>query len=222
MFNAILYKISNLNLYKTIFCNFYYFPFKIACRFPILIYRNVDIVKCRGSIIFNTPVKMGLLRIGQKKVGTLDHKHNKSIWEVAGKIILEGEVNIGSGSRISVGPTAVLKFGNNFSISGGSSIICQKEISFGSNCLLSWDVLIMDTDFHKIYNFYKKNINIPAPIHIGNHVWIGCRSTILKGVDVGNDIVIAAGAVVTKSLITTNSIYGANNKILKENCYWDY
>lgn len=200
--------------------NFHYMPFNMACKFPILVYKNVRIVKCKGDIVFNSPIKSGLLRLGQKHVGTLDHKHSNLIWEVTGKIIFDGKANLGSGSRICVGPEAILKIGNNFSISGNSSIICQKGISFGSNCLLSWDILIMDTDFHKISNCDGQIINPPLPICIGNHVWLGCRVTVLKGVNIGDDIVIAAGAIITKSLLKTNSIYGMSNRMLKENINW--
>ena len=42
--------------------------------------------------------------------------------------------------------------------------------------------------------------NYPAPIHIRNGVWIGSHATILPGVAVGYNAIIAAGAVVTKDI----------------------
>ncbi len=214
-------KIFSLNIYKTVILNFHYFPIKTACKFPVLVYKNVSLVKCKGSIILNTPAKVGLLQIGPQKIGTLDHKHNKSIWEVEGEIVLNGKANIGSGSRICVGPKATLRLGDNFNISGNSSIICQKEITFGLNCLLSWDILIMDTDFHKILDLQNNIINPANSIHIGNHVWIGCRSTILKGVQIADHSVVAAGAVITKTLPDAHSIYGGNNLKLKSDIDWE-
>ena len=44
----ILKKIMSLNILKTLYANFYYFPFKIAIRFPIFIYNNVNLSKVRG------------------------------------------------------------------------------------------------------------------------------------------------------------------------------
>lgn len=172
-------------------------------------------------ICIDGPLRTGLLKVGVRQVGTLDHKHDKSMWEVYGKVILNGTVSLGSGCRISVGTDAILTLGDNFSISGRSSIICQKEISFGDNCLLSWDILIMDTDFHKILDSDNKVVNLPDSILIGNHVWIRCRSTILKGVHVEDDIVIAAGSFITRSLTKSNSIYGVNGRILKEQINWN-
>lgn len=216
-----LKKLFSLNIVKTLYVNFYYFPFKTALKFPIFIYGNVKLSQIAGKITVNTPVRSGLLTIGKQNIGTLDHKHVRSIWEVRGEVILDGKVSLGSGSRISVASDAVLRFGDNFSISGNSSLVCQKDISFGNDCLLSWDILIMDSDFHKILNMQGETVNAPSPIRIGNHVWIGCRSTILmKGVQVADHSVIAAGAVITKTLPYTHSIYGGNNLKLKSDIDW--
>lgn len=215
-----LKKLFSLNIVKTLYVNFYYFPFKTALKFPIFIYGNVKLSQIAGKITVNTPVRSGLLTIGRQNIGTLDHKHVRSIWEVRGEVILDGKVSLGSGSRISVASDAVLRFGDNFSISGNSSLVCQKDISFGNDCLLSWDILIMDSDFHKILNMQGETVNAPSPIRIGNHVWIGCRSTILKGVQVADHSVIAAGAVITKTLPYTHSIYGGNNLKLKSDIDW--
>ena len=217
----ILKKVMSLNILKTLYVNFYYFPFKIAVRFPVFIYKNVNINKIGGGkITINTPVKSGILTIGRRNIDTLDHEYVRSIWEVRGEIILDGKVELGSGCRISVASGAVLRLGNNFSMTGNSSIICQKEISFGNDCLLSWEILIMDSDFHKIFNMQNEIINLPSPVHIGNHVWIGCRSTILKGVNIPDNSVVAAGSVMTKSFSESYSIYGGNNLRLKNNINW--
>ena len=104
-------------------------------------------------------------------------------------------------------------------------IICQKNIKLGDGCLLSWDILIMDSDFHKIANMFdSKVINAPKDIIIGNHVWIGCRSTILKGVAIADNTVIAAGSIITKSFEGGNCVVGGSGKhvgILKENTNWE-
>lgn len=78
----------------------------------------------------------------------------------------------------------------------------------------------MDSDFHKIFNMQNEIINLPSPVHIGNHVWIGCRSTILKGVNIPDNSVVAAGSVMTKSFSESYYIYGGNNLRLKNNIDW--
>ncbi len=47
----------------------------------------------------------------------------------------------------------------------------------------------------------------PAPVEIGNGVWVGAHATILSGVTIGDNAVIAAGAVVTKD-VPANAVVG--------------
>ena len=56
---------------------------------------------------------------------------------------------------------------------------------------------------------------LPAPIKIGNDVWIGAHATILAGVTIGNGAVIAAGAVVTKDVPANMVVGGVPAKIIK-------
>ena len=93
------------------------------------------------------------------------------------------------GAYVSVAPNATLALGSGF-INNNSKISCFKEITVGENVKISEDVLIRDSDNHTIIGGKEKT----APIHIGNHVWIGAKATILKGVTIGDGAVIAAGA----------------------------
>ena len=103
-----------------------------------------------GKVILQDKVRMGMIKIGHHGVGTLDIKYNRTIWQNNGTVIFNGSANIGSGTKISVNKNATLTIGTQFCITGDSSIISSKEITFGKECLLSWDILIMDTDFHNI------------------------------------------------------------------------
>jgi acetyltransferase-like isoleucine patch superfamily enzyme len=141
---------------------------------------------------------------------------------VSGKITFNGTCNIGHGSKISVGKTGDLYFGDNFTITAESTIVCFKEISFGNNCLLSWEILIMDTDFHKIKSDKGELLNSESSIIIGENVWIGCRTTILKGTKISNGCVVGANSLINKDLLKTNSIYaGIPAKVIKENITWE-
>lgn len=110
--------------------------------------------------------------------------------------------------------------GDNFTISSNSEIICKTRIEIGNDCLLSWHILIMDSDMHKIFQ-YGKYINPAKPIIIGNHVWIGCRSSILKGVRIADNTVIASNSVITNSWESDGCII-SSNRILKQNISWEY
>lgn len=170
----------DIAILKTIYFNFHYFSFANALKLPCIVMKHTQLRKMGGDIECTTPIKTAMFVLGSRSLGSIDHSYKRTIWEVQGKVVLGNKISIGSGSRICVGPYGTLKLGDNFLISGDSMMLCSKYISFGADCLLSWDITIMDDDQHPIYNNEGKRINDPKPITIGDHVWIGCRSTILK------------------------------------------
>ena len=94
-------------------------------------------------------------------------------------------------SRISIGEGT--HFSNNI------SMIAQDSISIGKDCLIGFMTSIIDSDFHGIAPDQRKKEGLSAPVTIGNSVFIGAQCTILKGVSIGDNSVIAANSVVTKS-----------------------
>ena len=219
-------RVKGINVIKTYYFNFHYFPWYTAIKLPVFVYKRTDLYQMRGRIVIDAPIQTGMLKIGPHCLGTQDVLFSRTMWQVAGNLIIKGNASFGRGCKISIGQQAQLTIGENFTITGKSEIICQKNITFGDNCLLSWDILIMDTDFHHIFDLSivdSEQINLPKPIIIGNHVWIGCRTIILKGVSIGNENVIAAGSTITRSIETENCIIGGNGKhveIIKKEISW--
>lgn len=93
-------------------------------------------------------------------------------------------------SLIEIGPGSV--FNNRcVLISEGASI------SFGANCLIGPELHVMDSNSHDLALDRRRQPDPrPAPVVIGDDVFIGSRVTILKGARIGRGCVIAAGAVV--------------------------
>lgn len=206
---------------KTIYFNFRYLPWQQAIRFPFWISSKTYLRKLKGSITIHGELHTGMIRIGYGDIGIFDNKRSRTIWEVAGKVTFEGNAEIGHGSKISVGETGQLVLGRNFAITAESAIIAYKKVTFGNDCLLSWDILIMDTDFHPITNAQSEIQNPPTEIVIGNNVWIGCRSLILKGSVIPDGSVIAANSLISKKLSGTNQVFGSQPlSVLAENIRW--
>lgn len=61
----------------------------------------------------------------------------------------------------------------------------------------------------------QQGFEAPAPIHIGDDVWIGARVIILPGVTVGNHVIIGAGSVVTKSIPDYAIVGGSPARIIR-------
>lgn len=107
-----------------------------------------------------------------------------------------GRVALQRGLRIVV-DSGTLTIGPGTNVNGlGTRILVASSVTIGAGCTLSWDVQILDNDFHTMT---VGGVDKPStgPIVIGDRVWLGTRSIVLKGVTIGDGVIVAAGAVVT-------------------------
>lgn len=118
--------------------------------------------------------------------------------------------------------------GNNFYGAKRTALIAKEEggsqISIGDNCLFSYDLIIRTSDTHTIYdNKTREVLNRSENITIGNHVWIAARALILKGAEISDNSVVAAGAIVTKKFSEPNClIAGIPAKIKRREINWNF
>ena len=88
-------------------------------------------------------------------------------------------------------------------------MISCEQIKTGNDCLIGDLVMIMDSDFHKVEPLERKiGTALSNPVIIGNNVWLGSRVVVQKGVNIGDNSVITAQAVVTKD-VPPNCIAGS-------------
>ncbi|MGL5949539.1 MAG: acyltransferase [Aeromonas sp.] len=205
---------------KSIIVNLYLCP-RNFFRLPILVSHNTKLKNLSGRVYFECDkVNMGMFRIGFGRIEHMDGGDSRTILSCAGNITVKGKVKIGQGSKLVVCKNGMVVFGENFKISSSSKIICEEKIEFGSGVLISWDVLIMDSDQHSI--FYAKNLApLTKPILIDDNVWIGCRTYVGKGSRIPSEVIIGAGSVVCKSFDTTNVVIAGNPAVIvKRNISW--
>lgn len=206
--------------FKSIFFNFKYFDFSTAIKLPILIDSKTKFFIKKGIIILPKDIRFGMIKFGYGG-SFFDLKDKKSVWQLKGQIIFKGSASFGNGTTISVLENSKLIIGDNFRAGSNCKFLSRKQIEFGANCLLSWNITIMDTDFHAVLNHKNEIINLPQRISIHNNVWIGCHSTILKGVEIGNNSVVAGNSVISKSESKNNVIIASSKQqIIKENIKW--
>lgn len=92
----------------------------------------------------------------------------------------------------------------------GCYIHAQKQISIGSRCVIASGVQIIDSNGHNLSSSDRtKGRDIPHPIVIGDNVWIGLNSIILKGSIIGTNSVVSASSVV-KGVFPPNSLISGN------------
>lgn len=158
------------------------------------------------------------MRIGFGTVGIFDKKYERSILQINGNVIINGDnVIFGAGSKICVFKNAELIIGNNFENTANVTIICTREISIGCNFLASWKTCIMDNDFHSVENLVDGlSSNMEDPVHIGDNVWMGMGTTILKGSQIPNGCIIGAGALVNKKFTEDNCLIAGSPATIKK------
>lgn len=109
--------------------------------------------------------------------------------------------------------SAEIIFGEGAGMNGGSVTARSKTIRIGRNTMIGPDCAILDSDFHVAWppeaRADMSGDELDAPVTIGDNVWLGARCLVLKGVDIGENCVIAAGSVVVNS-IPPNSLAGGN------------
>ena len=232
---------------RTLRFNFHYFPFKTALKLPVVVSHRTYLRELHGKVELPEKVERAMIKIGFGDVGHYDRKRSRTIWQVSGTVGFGGKASIGHGSKISV--RGNLFFGDGFNMTAESTIVCAKEIRFGDDCLLAWDILVMDTDEHPLYDLRRETAgretrdagSVPCPevpcpasnedvrinpdkaILVGDHVWIGCKCVLLKGAEVPNDTVVAAGTMVKSSFAGEYQVLGGNPPtVLKYDVRWEH
>ena len=109
------------------------------------------------------------------------------------------------GKNITVGKNVFINTGCRFQDQGG--------IRIGDHVLIGHNVVLatLNHDFAP----YNRATMHPAPIHIEDRVWIGANATVVPGVTIGENSIVAAGAVVTKDVPPNTIVGGVPAKVLK-------
>lgn len=115
-------------------------------------------------------------------------------------------------------PEALVVIGDDVGISG-ATIYARKRIEIGSHTRIGANVKIMDNDFHPIepeMRLISSNQNMEIrPVVIGENVFIGTNSIILKGVVIGDNTTIGAGSVVSGEIPKNCVAAGNPAKVIK-------
>ena len=109
-----------------------------------------------------------------------------------------------------------IHIGNNFTGNYNLTILDIREVYIGDNVMIVPNTLIT-TVGHPLSPLGRRNhLAFAKPINIGNDVWIGGNVTILPGVTIGNNVVVAAWAVVTKDVPDNCLVAGIPAKKIKD------
>lgn len=198
------------SLPKSFYVSWRLTSFKRALHLPVQCRYNVKVTSLCGRLLGG-----GNLHIGFNQTGIYDAKYQRSILSVSGLMVLNGNVNIGAGSRIEVGQGAVLTFDGKVANSAGVTLVCGDRITIGDNTVISWDTLIIDTDFHFVLDTEKGTTRpMRRPIVIGKETWLCVGSKILKGSKMPDGCILSAGSILNKKYEEHNCLLAGNPAII--------
>ncbi len=107
-----------------------------------------------------------------------------------------------------------IKIGDHVLISPGVRISAAEEIVISDNCMLASQVYISDSDWHGIYDRSLPSGDV-HPVILEPNVWVGDSAIICKGVTIGKDSIIGAGAVVSSDIPAGSIAVGNPARIVK-------
>ena len=127
---------------------------------------------------------------------------------VGEKVWIGKTFNCDNGKKIFIG--------NNFTGNYNLTILDIREVWIGDNVMIGPGTLISTVNHPLTPMGRRQHLGIAKPVRIGNDVWIGGNVTILPGVTIGNNVVVAAGAVVTKDIPDNSLVGGVPARLIRE------
>jgi serine acetyltransferase len=135
------------------------------------------------------------------------------------RVVLHGHVDLHRGCLLLAQRKARVEIGNDTFLANGSKIISEEEVRIGSGCSISWDVTLLDSDFHHAVRPGREPRQT-RPVVIGDGVWIGCHVRVLKGASIGDRSIVAAGAIVTGEFPPHTLIVGTPARAIATDVDW--
>lgn len=129
-----------------------------------------------------------------------------------GRLDIKGSVTVESGSFVGVRKEGELVIGKSVYINRNCNIVARDNITISDGVTIGPGTCIYDHD----HNLKDRGEFVTKSINIGKHVWIGANVIILKGVEIGNNSVIAAGSVITCDVPPNTVVVQKRENTLKE------
>jgi acetyltransferase-like isoleucine patch superfamily enzyme len=144
--------------------------------------------------------------------------------EKGGRLVVGRGAHIARGCHLAVGTgryPALLSIGERTVIGPHTRIMAATQVRIGDRCMISWNCSIFDSIGHRLWLEHTGEVEIEEPIIIGNDVWIGPYTIIMKGVTIGDNVVIGAGSVVRRDVPPNALVYGNPARVAGKVVRWE-
>jgi acetyltransferase-like isoleucine patch superfamily enzyme len=137
------------------------------------------------------------------------------------RLIAGRGVRIAPHCVLRVGGSGLLSLGTRTIVGPHTRIMAATQVCIGVRCMISWHCSIFDSIGHRMWLQDQDEAEIEAPITIGDDVWIGPYTIIMKGVEIGSNSIIGAGSVVRRSMPPNSLAYGNPARVVGKVDRWE-
>ena len=205
---------------KTLYFNLRVLPFRQAIRFPFFVAWNVRLLNLKRGVVRFEDTRLSPLMVALGFNGVEEISPKRSLINIRkGTLVFRGKCNIAEGCVIGVSG-GTLVFGNKFSANKNFVVSCNKEITFGDDCMLGWNVFVFDATGHVVFKdgIQKESFK---PIHIGNHVWLCAEVHVMKGSHIADGSIVGYRSLVTSKFTEQNILIAGNPaQFVQSNVKW--
>ncbi len=175
---------------------------------------RIQIAKTARIVMHSGTLHLNSNKIKGSKAECLVLLRENAVWEI------NGVVSLYYGAGVQVHNDAKLVMQSAY-MNTGSLIICGYKITAGQELSMARMAFILDDDHHPIYNAENVRINEPKEIVIGDNVWLGMKSTVLKGAEIGNQCVIGANCLVASNIPDHMMVGTAPARPAMKDIHWE-
>ena len=206
-------------LYSAYF-NFHYLPFRQAVKMPI-IFHKPRFIKLGGSVRIEGEVRRGMIKLGHF-LNSLYPDNGIAFENHGGEIVFNGITDIGGGNTaISIGAKGRLDIGKNFFATTGLKLVCYHRIRIHDSVRCGWEVMMMDTGFHRLKDMDGNFISDGyAPIELGHHTWVSTRCMVMPGSGTAPYTIVAAGSMLNKKFTESYVMLAGSPAKIKKTGIW--
>lgn len=214
--------IPRRSLWRTLFFNYYFLPYKQARKLPIYVYGKLKLIHSGGTIEIDCPdekITKGMIRLNEQGCDPGCSGADTIFALGQGKLVFEGKANLTRNIKLVLWGGGIIKIGENVYIRNNANISCCNRITIGHHTRCSNNVWMTDTSYHFTYLTTDKVVKQNhAQVTIGHHCWIGAYSTIMKGVHLPPFTTVAANSLVNKNIVNKESclLAGSPAKLIRE------
>ena len=188
-----LHSILHTNWLATFRLNYHAGGWRAVMRMPIRVYGPMRLT-LKGMIVLPSEVSKNMIVIGS------DHEDytassGKAELNIQGTWKLSGPLHIGPDSCIAVGKDALLQTGSGTYLGRDTQIHCYHHVGIG-NGVFAGEMYVCDSAIHQIVSGGEEK-PLYADVIIGDGVYLGFRTILLKGTVIPTGSVVGSGAVCT-------------------------